>query len=90
MTGYFFLSSAEEEMIGASIFYQEASQNLGADFLGEVQRTIDVRRTSLQRFPFSIIYAEESNAIVVVAIARHSRHPGYWRKRLDRSSNPSL
>ncbi len=99
MIGYSFLSPAEEEMIDASIFYQRASQELGTDFLDEVQRMINVlrdrpklgspagrgmRRTPLQRFPFSIVYAEELDAIVIIAIAHHSRRPGYWNKRLNR------
>ena len=86
-------------MIGASLFYQALSHELGQDFLDEVQRVVDLlreqpklgrsagpglRRALLQRFPFSFIYAEEPDAILVVAVAHQSRRPGYWRKRTDR------
>jgi hypothetical protein len=42
--GYRFLPPAEEEMIEASLFYEAASPGLGADFLDDVQRVIDLLR----------------------------------------------
>lgn len=84
-------------MIEASVFYQSGSPDLGTDFLDEVQRMIDVvrarpklgspvgrglRRALMQRFPFSIVYAEDPGEIVIVAVAHQSRRPGYWSKRL--------
>ena len=71
MTGYRFLSPAEEEMTEASVFYDAASRGLGGDFLDDVQQAIDrvrkyphvgelvvggLRRQLLHRFPFSVIY----------------------------------
>src|SRR6266576_2921258 len=97
MIGYRFLLPAEEEMTGASIFYESASANLGVDFLDDVQRVIDLlrdhpllgrpvggdlRRALLHRFPFSLIYAVEPNAILVVAVAHQSRRPEYWKDRI--------
>ena len=67
MIGYRFLPPAEEEMIGASLFSEAASDGLGQDFLDDVQRVIDLlreqprlgravggapRRALLTRFPF--------------------------------------
>ena len=86
-------------MIEASFLYEAASPGLGADFLDDVQRVIDLlreqpklgrsvgrnlRRAVFPRFPFSIIYAEESDSILVVAVAHQKRRPGYWRARLKR------
>ncbi len=33
------------------------------------------------RFPYTIVYRVGERSVVVVAIAHHSREPGYWRHR---------
>ena len=86
-------------MTEASLFYEAASSDLGDDYLDDVQRVIDAvcespslglgiggkfRRAILHRFPFSLIYSVESDAILIVAVAHQRRHPDYWRNRLDR------
>ncbi len=43
---------------------------------------IDVRRTFVKRFPFSVIYYVEPTVVWVVAFAHHRRRPGYWKHRL--------
>lgn len=97
MIGYRFLSAAEDEMSEAALFYDEASAGLGNDFLSDVQQAIDklreypkagrpiathLRGMLLNRFPFSIIYSEETDTILIVSIAHHRRRPGYWQSRL--------
>ena len=99
MIAYRFLHPAEEEMTEASLFYEAASDGLGSDFLDDVKRVIDglrerpnlgrvvggdLRRMLLHRFPFSIIYSVEADAILVVAVAHYGRRPGYWKSRVDR------
>lgn len=39
------------------------------------------KRLVLRRFPYDIVVRESSLDIIVVAIAHHSRRPGYWRNR---------
>lgn len=39
------------------------------------------RRLILQRFPYDIIAIEQPEEAVIIAVAHHSRKPGYWRKR---------
>jgi len=39
------------------------------------------RKLILHKFPFSIIVYETTNSLVVVALAHHSRKPGYWNSR---------
>ena len=83
-------------MIEASFFYEARSEGLGFEFLDGVQRLIDLirehpklgqsvpggfRRAVLRRFPFSLIYSEERNEIVIIAVAHAKRRPGYWRGR---------
>ena len=97
MIGYRFLLPAEEEMTEASVFYEAAAPSLGAEFLDDIQRGIDVLRTNpaigqsvgsglrrmvLHRFPFSLIYVVEVDAVVIVAVAHQRREPDYWRERI--------
>ena len=99
MIGYRFLPPAEEEMIEASLFYEAESSGLGVELLDDVQRVIDVlrehpklgqsvgrglRRALLRRFPLSLIYSEQPDAVLVVPVAHQKRRPGYWRERMDR------
>jgi len=84
MIGYRFLNPAEEEMTEASLFYEAAAPGLGKGFLDDVQHVISslrehpylgqevdrsLRRILLHRFPFSLIYSVEVDAILVVAVA---------------------
>jgi plasmid stabilization system protein ParE len=40
------------------------------------------RRFVLHRFPFSIIYLDDSDVLTIVAVAHNKRKPGYWKRRL--------
>ena len=97
MIGYRFLLPAEEEMADASVFYETATSGLGTGFLDEIQRIVNIlrdhpelglpvgrrlRRALLHRFPFSLIYSVEIDAILIVAVARQRRRPGYWKSRI--------
>ncbi len=97
MIGYRFLLPAEEEMTEASVFYEAATSGLGAGFLDEVGRVINIlrvhpdlgqpvgqgfRRVLLHRFPFSLVYSVEVDAILIVAVAHQRRRPGYWKDRI--------
>lgn len=39
------------------------------------------RRFLMRRFPFSVVYRLEPDAVIVIAVAHARRRPGYWRKR---------
>ena len=39
------------------------------------------RFVTLDQFPYSVIYVETATAVVLLAVAHHSRRPGYWRRR---------
>ena len=77
MIGHRFLLPAEEEMTEASVFYEAATFGLGAGFLDEVQRVVNIllehpelgqpvgrglRRALLHRFPFSLVYSDPAGA----------------------------
>ena len=42
-----------------------------------------VKRLILKRFPYDIVVIEGETEIVVIAVAHHSRKPGYWRERIS-------
>ncbi len=86
-------------MTEASQFYETASAGLGREFLDEVQRVVDtlrehpklgspagrgLRQAAFQRFPYWLIYADEPETILVIAVAHQRRRPGYWRRRMVR------
>lgn len=39
------------------------------------------RRFVMNRFRYSVIYTVSSEEIRILAVAHHSRRPGYWRGR---------
>lgn len=43
---------------------------------------LGAKKLILHRFPFSIIAIQLNQMIVIVALAHHSRRPGYWKPRL--------
>ena len=49
-------------------------------FLGE-HAVHGTRILALHNFPYSLIYRIQGDEIRVIAIAHHSRRPGYWRGR---------
>jgi plasmid stabilization system protein ParE len=66
------------------------------DFLNEVDHALDLllnnpemgrnsshqtRILPLHSFPFSLVYRSQPHTLRVIAIAHHSRRPGYWAAR---------
>jgi hypothetical protein len=49
--------------------------------LPEEARQIGAKRLILERFPYDIVAIEMLGETVVIAVAHHSRKPGYWRER---------
>ena len=80
----------------------ESSPEAALRFLDDVERTTrrilkwptllhpergGSRRMLLGTFSFKVVYAAESEAIIMAAIAHTSRKPGYWKGRME--SRPS-
>lgn len=91
------LPEALEEIRNASEHYRAISGELGEDFAKKlndaIQDVIDTprawaksmrktRRRNMKRFPYSVIYREEPDHILIVAVQHNRRRPGYWRDRL--------
>ena len=88
---------AESELIKSVEFYEGRNPLLGDEFLAVIEETIDficrnpqlgspgkfgTRSWKTRRFPFRIVYLEEPNRFLIVAVAHLSRRPNYWRRRL--------
>jgi ParE toxin of type II toxin-antitoxin system, parDE len=43
-----------------------------------------VGRWPLKTFPFALIYSDEPEMILVVAVAHYSRRPAYWQRRIEK------
>ena len=40
------------------------------------------KRLILKRFPYDVVVFERASETLVIALAHHSRKPGYWRERI--------
>lgn len=40
------------------------------------------RRYLLHHFPFSVVYLDEPEVVIIVAVAHGRRKPGYWKERI--------
>ena len=92
-----FHPDADAEVTEAAQYYEVRESGLGSDLLVEVERALDqiltnpeasqrigrrVRRKSLWRFPYNLVYAVYPDRIRILACAHQKRRPFYWRKRL--------
>jgi toxin ParE1/3/4 len=91
-----FHPEAQAEFDAAADRYQRERHGLGAEFVAAVEAAVgraagtplagaplaaDVRRVFMRRFPYAVLYAPESNRLLVLAVAHLRRRPGYWRHR---------
>jgi plasmid stabilization system protein ParE len=91
-----FHPDAAAELEEAALFYESRVPGLGKSFAAEVENTISLvrqfpdagtpdeigcRRVLVARFPYSVVYRQMPDAIMVIAVAHQRRRPGYWRRR---------
>lgn len=92
-----FSPDARTEFDNAFDWYAERSTKAAIGFADEVNRIINMiaaepqrhartyancRLCRLVRYPYCIIYRDENETILIMAIAHTKRRPGYWRDRL--------
>lgn len=90
-------AGARQELLEAADWYDERQPGMGRRLRLEVRgiggriatapeqgnpHLYGTRRFILDRFPFSTVYITLDALGHIVAVAHHSRKPGYWRKRL--------
>ncbi|MCF7997272.1 MAG: type II toxin-antitoxin system RelE/ParE family toxin [Chromatiaceae bacterium] len=94
---YRFHPEAEVELNLSIDYYEAFEPGLGYDFALEVSATIhrvlefpkawaaldgDVRRSLVKRFPYGVLYSEEANGILILAVMNLHRAPDYWKHRM--------
>jgi len=91
-----FHPDAERELREAVEYYEDIEGGLGYDLSVEVyaaiQRAVayprawpvlegEIRRALVRRFPYGVLYAEQEEALLIVAVMNLRREPGYWKGR---------
>lgn len=77
----------EARQIGLGVEFRREVEDAVADILAHPAASARYGRTPcrqciLPKFPFSLIYREYPAFIRIIALAHHSRRPGYWKGRL--------
>jgi toxin ParE1/3/4 len=91
-----FAGAARREFLAEVAYYREIQPALAERFTAAVEKAVEravlfpfsgsptfagTRRILVKGFPFSVIYRPENDELYIVAIAHHSRKPGYWSDR---------
>jgi plasmid stabilization system protein ParE len=91
-----FRRAAQAEFDAAALRYDLQQPGLGAEFVSEIGRAVDlaatypdrftvkhadIRRVPARRFPYSVFYKVQPGRIVVLAIFHARRDPMIWRTR---------
>ena len=89
--------AAEDELLNEIGYLELQAPGLGRRFFAEVARVEaliaefpeaaaeirpSIRRRLLRKFRFSLLYSIEKQGTLILALAHHSRRPGYWVGRL--------
>jgi toxin ParE1/3/4 len=87
---------AEKELLDAVSYYEQQETGLGLHYLGEVEHAVNflmrypeagaevqstIRRLTLPKFPYSLLYRVVEAQIRVLAVPHHKRKPQYWVDR---------
>ena|SRR6185369_9005335 len=93
-----YLPGAQLDLEESAAWYEEQEPGVGDRFqtfvllterelqrfplLGTPYRR-NTRKWRVPKYPFNIIYREENERIIVVAVAHAKRQQDYWRHRID-------
>jgi len=84
-------------MLEAASYYSQKNPGLGTEFLDKIDSAVrdigerpecwpivrfEVRRRRVRRFPYALLYCEDPEEVVVLAVRHHRRHPDYWIDRV--------
>lgn len=98
MKPHVFQRQADDEYEEGVRYYAEINPTLGQRFYFEIERGLreiclapqrhrlfvgSARRYLCVGFPYAIIYRDEPDRVVIVAVMHLKRAPGYWVHRVD-------
>lgn len=85
--------AAEDELLNEIGYLELRAKELGRGFFAEIKRAESliaqfpesaeevrpgIRKRILRKFRYSLIYSIEKSGVLILAVAHHSRRPGYW------------
>ena len=91
-----FRPAARAEFDDAAMWYEDRQPGLGAQFVAEIDRAIElaskhpdrypikhrqIRHVRARRFPYSVFYVAEAEQMVVLAVFHARRDPAIWQAR---------
>ncbi|KAF1691542.1 type II toxin-antitoxin system RelE/ParE family toxin [Pseudoxanthomonas koreensis] len=94
-----FHPEAAAELEAGVRHYEQQQRGLGERFIAAIEFSLsgiiesphawpvlerDVRRKLARVFPYAVLYSDEPDRILVLAVMHCHRKPGYWRVRTDR------
>lgn len=97
MKPHAFHPGADAEYADAALRYAGIDPELGRRFYEDVEATIrqirrypahfrriapEIRRALCRRFPYAVVFTEEPDRILILAVMHGRRRPEYWRPRL--------
>ena len=97
MNKILFHELAGKELLDARDYYDDMIFGLGKKFVVEIERCLsiiksnplaypiireNVRKAVVIKFPFSILYRVDENAIYILAVMHQKRKPRYWAERI--------
>ncbi len=92
-----FLALADQEVDEAVAWYGKQSNDISRGFLDDLDRAVrlaktypllatqiepEIRRLLFVRYPYSLLYGIDEEAIVIIAVAHQQREPRYWADRV--------
>ncbi|HEY2827577.1 MAG TPA: type II toxin-antitoxin system RelE/ParE family toxin [Pirellulales bacterium] len=91
------LPEAKAEFDAAADWYEQRRTGLGLEFMGriheafqriadhpEIKATVyqDLRQSAVQQFPYVVVYRQDGNQILVVAVFHTARDQTVWESRV--------
>ena len=89
---------AEKELLNAVGYLELQAKGLGRRLWAEIKRAESliaqfpksakeirhgIRKQIMRTFRYSLIYSIEEDGLLILAVAHHSRRPGYWLSRIS-------
>lgn len=90
--------AAEDELLNEIGYLELQTKGLGRRFFAEIRKAEDfivqfpesaeeirpgIRKRMLRKFRYSLLYSIEKDGLLILAVAHHSRRPGYWIGRVS-------
>ena len=100
MTRVTYHPAAEDELLSEVGYLELRVRGLGRRFHAEIRRAESfiaqfpesapeilpgIRKHPLRKFKFSLLYSIQEDGLLILAVAHHSRRPGYWVRRISQT-----